>query len=105
MRTIIVAVLSISAVGCSAYCDFRPNNKTRCQERLNTFAAFEFKQVCTTAKGTSGDGACPRDGVIGGCFEGAQGDGSKVNDWYYSPQTVDDAKAACASDNGTWLDP
>jgi hypothetical protein len=108
MRTILLAALSLVATGCSAYCDFHSGStrtEDRCQERLNTFAAAAFKATCSAAQGTAGDGACPTDGRIGGCFLGAQGDGSKVNDWYYAPKTVEDAKNQCAGDNGTWLDP
>ncbi|MFN7130814.1 MAG: hypothetical protein ACK4N5_01950 [Myxococcales bacterium] len=94
----------------SSHCDLR--NATvagptpRCQERVNTRKepAELFKQTCNGIGGKPGDGPCPREGIIGGCFISKQGDGSDINDWYYPPRTVEEGKKACADDNGTWLD-
>ena len=108
MRAWVLTAMAALTAGCSSYCDFRQGSvngaEGRCQERVNTIATEAFKAACTAAQGAPGNGACPRDGVIGGCYLGAQGDGSKVNDWYYAPMTVDEAKRACSGD-GTWLDP
>ena len=95
----------------SSHCDFREATvatpEPRCQERLNTRPepAELLKQTCNGVGGRSGDGGCPREGVVGGCFVGEQGDGSDINDWYYAPTTKDEAMAECADEDGTWLEP
>ena len=61
-------------------------------------AVETFKGACEVSQGKTSDGVCPREGVVGGCFLGNQGDGSKVNDWYYAPKTVEEVKRDCGSD-------
>ena len=91
----------------SAYCDFRDGSvngpEPRCQERTDTLSAGVFKEACKSLKGKPGDGKCPKSGQVGGCSLGKQGDGSSVNDWYYTPKTVDEVRTACGSQ--TFLSP
>lgn len=116
MRTLPLAcAVAFSAVGCglaigpSSACDFRNGSvngpEPRCQERLNTVSAEAFKAACKAAGGVDSSGECPKSGAVGGCFLGNQGDGSKVNDWYYMPKTVDEVKKECSRDNATFLTP
>lgn len=104
----------MSLVGCggvlgSSSCDFRDGGangpEPRCQERVQTLAAAAFKGACAVAQGVSADGACPRTGAVGGCEIGTQGDGSKVNDWYYAPKTRDEVQMQCTKDNAKFLEP
>ena len=86
-----VVLSGCGAFGGSSFCDFRQGSSNgpepRCQERVNTISAEVFKGACTAAGGMPSSGTCPREGVVAGCFIGTQGDGSKVNDWYYAPKT------------------
>ena len=100
---LLLVLVSCGAVATSAHCDFPNETPVRCQERLNTVSAEAFKGACKAA-GTDGNGACRTDGRVGGCFLGLQGDGSKVNDWYYAPATRDDAIKEC-SRNGSFIEP
>lgn len=107
---ILLLVAAVGLAGCglapSAACDFRKSSgSARCQERLNSISSAAFKATCSAAQGVASDGACPRDGVVGGCDLGQQGDGSQINDWYYAPKTLADAKSDCAGDKGTFLTP
>ena len=113
-RLLLLFAVTFLCVGCGALggsssCDFRNGSvngsEPRCQERVGTLTAEAFKGTCKVAGGVSADGQCPRTGSAGGCFLGAQGDGSKVNDWYYSPMTSDEVKAQCAKDNTSFLSP
>ncbi len=101
--------VSCGAIGGSSSWDFRTSSvngpEPRCQERVGTLTTEAFKGACKVAGGASTNGQCPRTTSVGGCFIGAQGDGSKVNDWYYPPQTTDEVKAQCAKDNATFLTP
>jgi hypothetical protein len=87
----------------SAHCDMRQDGETslsrlKCQERLNSLASAAFKATCSAIPNAkAGDGSCPSANKVGGCQEGAQGDGSKINDWYYAPATVEQVKAECGS--------
>jgi hypothetical protein len=36
---------------------------------------------------------------------GTQGDGSKVNDWYYAPKTREEAQMECSRDSAKFLEP
>lgn len=115
MKPVLLALVFSSLSGCgigvggSAFCDFRTGSsngpKPRWQERVNSIAGETFKAACKGLQGAEGSGTCPRDNTVGGCTIGTQGDGSKVNDWYYPPTTLDEAKKTCASDNGTFLNP
>jgi hypothetical protein len=104
-----VTLTACGAIGGSSSCDFRTSGangaEPRCQERVGTLTTEAFKAACKVAQGVSADGACPRTGSVGGCFIGAQGDGSKVNDWYYAPMTADDVKSECSKDGATFLTP
>jgi hypothetical protein len=98
---------SCQALAPSAHCDFRQagDGDARCQERLNSVAVEVFKGTCGSGRGIASDGPCPVDDRVGGCeFEG-EGDGSKLNDWYYPPRTQAEAVQICASAGGTYLDP
>lgn len=106
-RVLVVAVSAVVLSGCgvlggSSACDFRQGSvngpEPRCQERVNTISAEAFKGACKVAGGISSDGTCPREGVVAGCMIGVQGDGSKVNDWYYAPKTRADVMSECGSD-------
>lgn len=115
MSRILLILLAVSAAGCglpiggSSSCDFRTQSvngpEPRCQERVNTVSPEAFKAACKAANGVEASGTCPRGGSVGGCFIGSQGDGSKVNDWYYSPKTQAEVKMECARDNATFLEP
>jgi hypothetical protein len=102
-------VLSGCGVSGSASCDFRDGgtngSEPRCQERVDTLAAEAFKATCGVARGVAANGRCARADSVGGCEVGTQGDGSKVNDWYYPPKTRSDAEADCMRDNGKFLAP
>lgn len=105
-RLLLVAAMAVVVQGCgllgSGACDFRDGSangpENRCQERVQTVSAEPFKAACTALGAKPSDGTCPRQGVVGGCFIGAQGDGSKVNDWYYAPLTREDVMRECGSD-------
>ncbi|MCY1081499.1 hypothetical protein [Archangium lansingense] len=115
MNKLVWCVASLGLLGCgalvdltgietsSAHCDFRqsgPNGREdRCQERVEVIKGGiePFKGLCTSIGAVAGDGPCPREGVVGGCFIGEQGDGSDVNDWYYAPMTREDVRGKCTS--------
>lgn len=105
--------MCLVSTGCgvlgSSSCDFRDGgangSEPRCQERVDTLAAAAFKGACSVAQGVSADGKCPRAGAVGGCEIGTQGDGSKVNDWYYPPKTREEAQMECTKDNAKFLEP
>ncbi len=106
-RMLVVAVSAVVLSGCgifsgSSACDFREGSSNgpepRCQERVETVSADVFKAACGVAGGKSSDGKCPREGVVAGCMIGVQGDGSKVNDWYYAPKTRSEVMSECGSD-------
>lgn len=106
-RILVVAVSAVVLSGCglfnaSSACDFREGSangaEPRCQERVNTISAEAFKGACTVSGGKPSDGTCPRDGSVAGCMIGVQGDGSKVNDWYYAPRTRAEVTSDCGSD-------
>ena len=105
-RVLVVAVSAVVLSGCgifsaSSACDFREaagsSAEPRCQERLNTVSAEAFKAACGVSGGKASDGTCPRAGVVAGCMIGVQGDGSKVNDWFYAPKTRSDVMSECGS--------
>lgn len=111
-RIVISALVCFVFSGCgalgSAACDFRADagamhTEDRCQERVESLASAAFKGTCSVAQGVASDGKCPRTGAVGGCETGTQGDGSKVNDWYYPPKTRADAMTECG--NGKFLEP
>lgn len=87
-------------------CDFRGGSvngpEDRCQERSGVSAA-SFGATCEALGGEVLDGGCPRDGAVGECDLGAQGDGTHVYDVYYSPTTVDQARSECGDDPFTEL--
>lgn len=109
-----------SVIGGNAACDFREGSvngpEARCQEYENSVAAETFKATCTSIKGKAIDGLCPREGVLGGCILGTQGDGSQPIDWYYKKApsqpgyadgiaTADDVKKICEKDKTTFKSP
>ncbi len=115
MSKLVCCIASLGLLGCgalvdlagiettSAHCDFRqsgPNGREeRCQERVQVIkeGAESFKSFCAALGAVAGDGPCPREGVVGGCFIGEQGDGSDVNDWYYAPMNREEAQRECSS--------
>lgn len=106
-RILFFAACTLVLSGCGVFggssaCDFREGSSNgpepRCQERVDTISAEVFKGACTAAGGKPSDGTCPREGVVAGCMIGVQGDGSKVNDWYYAPKTRADVMNECGSD-------
>lgn len=102
-------VLSGCGILASSSCDFRDGgangSEPRCQERVDSLAAEAFKATCGVAQGASANGKCPRTGAVGGCEIGTQGDGSKVNDWYYPPKTRAEVEMECMRDNAKFLEP
>lgn len=92
------AVLALALGGClggdAIACDFRADAE-RCQERTGTQAAnpLAFEATCETAGGSYLDGACPDDGIVGGCKVSRD-----VVDWYYAPRTTDEVRAECPDD-------
>ena len=107
-RALITAGVAACVVGCSAagwvggtlggivgatsddHCDRRyiadgGNNGPFCQEIVNTVAGGQFQDDCRTKfQAQTGDGRCPREGVIAGCKnKKANDDKSEVWDWYY----------------------
>ena len=114
IRVLALCSVLLVAGGCggllgSSSCDFRDGSgngpEPRCQERGDTLAADAFKGACAAAMGKSASGACPRAGAVGGCEIGTQGDGSKVNDWYYAPKTREEAQMECSRDSAKFLEP
>lgn len=114
IRVFALCSVLLVAGGCggllgSSSCDFRDGSvngpEPRCQERVDTLAADAFKGACAAAMGKSATGACPRAGAVGGCEIGTQGDGSKVNDWYYAPKTREEAQMECSRDSAKFLEP
>ena len=93
----------------SSSCDFRDGGangpEPRCQERVETLAPDACTGACAVAPGASATGKCPRPDAVGGCEIGTQGDGSKVNDWYYPPKTRADVQMECMKDNAKFLEP
>ena len=107
MRGVCAALLLLSACTLvpSAFCDLRPTGEARCQERLTSVSAETFKGTCATAGGVSGDGECPKGELVGGCDLGTQGDGAKLHDWYYPPNTHDSVMELCSSGGVPFLEP
>ena len=108
MKALLALPVALSVSGCtlapSAYCDFRPT-EARCQERLNSTSAETFKGTCAAANGVAGDGLCPTKDQVGGCALGGEGDGSKLNDWYYPPETQASVVQRCTAGGNMFLDP
>lgn len=81
------ATLSCGIIGGDAACDFREGSlngpEPRCQEYEGSVASGTFKGACIASGGKVIDGLCPREGTLGGCILGTQGDGSRPTDWYY----------------------
>lgn len=79
-------------------CDFREDSvngpEDRCQERSG-LSASSFSAMCEGLAGEVVDGGCPRDGAVGECDLGNQGDGTAVIDVYYAPMTVEEAQSEC----------
>lgn len=114
VRLLVSCALLFSLGGCgvllgSSACDFRGGSvngpEPRCQERVETISAEAFKGACGVAGGQSTTGTCPRAGSVGGCEIGTQGDGSKVNDWYYAPKTREEVQTECSRDSAKFLEP
>lgn len=109
MMTVMLLGSLLVAAGCGvtdAHCDFKDSagKLKRCQERLGSLANAGFKATGGAAGGTCSDGPCVRTGAVGGCYMGDQGDGSKINDWYYLGTSADATKT-CSDDKGTFLTP
>lgn len=87
MRTALVSLALVLGAGCGALnstgsCDFRAK-QSRCQERealATSLVAFE--QLCKTSGGVYSSGACPREGILGGCDLSEVA--NPVRDWYYT---------------------
>jgi hypothetical protein len=88
----------------TASCDFRPV-EPRCQEKQDTPAAEVFKGTCAGAMFHAADGHCPKEGQVGGCNLGAQGDGSTVIDWYYAPETASGIEVKCGNASHLFVGP
>lgn len=89
-------------------CDFRPK-KPQCTDLRNYKAAVPAEQVMKgiCVEGTSSDGTCPVDGMLGGC-QTANDSGSKQTNWYYSGEkykSADDVKKQCEDDKATFVTP
>ncbi len=89
-------------------CDFRADSvngpEPRCQERSGLSSAI-FGEFCEALEGEQVKGGCPEpELIVAGCDIGAQGDGTRVIDWFYPPTTRDEVVADCA-DEGTVVDP
>jgi hypothetical protein len=108
MRVVGGLVVALSLAGCalapSAWCDFRPR-EARCQESANSVSAEQFKGVCAGFSGIAGDGDCPTAGRVGGCSLGLQGDGSKLYDWYYPPETLRSVVEKCNASGSLFVAP
>jgi hypothetical protein len=93
------------------------SNGPFCQEVIDTVAASQFRDDCTTKfQARAIDGKCPREDIIAGCHTLKKNDdNSQVWDWYYNvsgieeeagveagaifpyaPQTVADVTKFCA---------
>jgi len=103
------SVLLTALVGCGGTkvgCDFRESGangpEPRCQERSGLSSAL-FGNFCELLEGDNVSGGCPEDGIVAGCDIGAQGDGTRVIDWYYAPKTREDVEAEC--EDGDVVDP
>jgi len=88
----------------TASCDFRPI-QPRCQEKRDTVSAEVFKGTCAGAMWHASDGECPKDGQVGGCNLGKQGDGSTVIDWYYPPETAQSVAVMCGNGQTIFVAP
>lgn len=111
---VLAAAVGLSACGIfggDGACDFRQctgisSCEPRCQEYKGSVASGTLQATCASIGGKAISGLCPREGIIGGCQLGLQGDGSKPVDWYYfkAPSqpgyadgiaTVEDVKREC----------
>ena len=108
---LLTATLGACGGGIAGSCDFRAGSangpEPRCQEWTNSPTPGlpdTYKVACDQAKGKYGRAGCPRDGIVVGCQLTA-GDGSKVNNWYFPPTTVDKVKTDCTKDKGTFVTP
>ena len=109
LKKVMIAVgVSLCVVGCEAagwiggtlgglvgatsddHCDRRfiedgGDNGPFCQEIVDTVAGGQFQDDCRNKfQARTGDGKCPREGVIAGCKnKKSNDDKSEVWDWYY----------------------
>jgi hypothetical protein len=101
---LVLSLLGCGTVGNAVGCDFRNGSvngpEDRCQERSG-LSSSTFAASCDALSGETVDGGCPRDGSVGECDLGTQGDGTDVIDVYYSPMTAEEAEAECG-DDGTF---
>lgn len=112
MRVAILALGLLVGTACdlglTSGCDFRDatlaSPEPRCQERSGLSSAA-FTAACKGLQGKTVKGGCDTETSVGGCDVGAQGDGTRVVDWYYSPKTAADVQAECDGDGGKVVQP
>lgn len=99
----LVAFLTTACGGPAVGCDFREEDDewgdARCQERSG-FSTPAFMQLCEVSGGKVVEGGCPTEGIVAGCNQGMQGDGTAVIDWYYAPETVESVTLICEDERG-----
>lgn len=112
MRLILLALSLLTASACdfglASGCDLRnatlASPEPRCQERSGLSSAA-FGAFCDGLGGEKVKGGCDTEGIVAGCDIGAQGDGTRVIDWYYAPTTEDEVADNCADDEGEVVQP
>ncbi len=118
--TACAAITSIAVSGADfggatadAHCDrrFVTGDRSRsafCQEVVDTVAASQFADDCTTNFGaTPGTGLCARAQILAGCkLDATNKDGSQVWDWYYDvTPLIADAGDLAGPDGGPTFAP